>query len=249
LGRQVVRHAGPPGALLVADDVTLDRAVLGRPVALPALATRYVPGHVGLTSGNDFQCSRSRLRAAGRGRTMPRERTGRRATATSLPGGAPMLRSRPLLLPALCLLAALARAEDPPARSGIPDYRPVAGWPRLPADLKLGSVSAVATDSADRVYVFHRGKQPILVFDRDGKLLRSWGDDLVGNAHGLRLAHDGNVWATDIGNHLVMKFDPAGKLLLTLGTKGKAGDTPELFNKPTDVAVAPTGEFYVSDGY
>src|SRR5262249_35677998 len=49
--------------------------------------------------------------------------------------------------------------------------------------------------------------------------------------------------------HLVMKFDRDGKLLLTLGEKGKPGDGPDHFNKPTDVAVTPTGEFYVADGY
>ena len=89
-----------------------------------------------------------------------------------------------------------------------PEYRVVAGWPVLPAHLKLGGVTAVATDSADRVYVFHRGKNPILVFDRDGKLLRSWGDGLVKTAHGLRLDDKGNVWITDIGNHRVQIFAP-----------------------------------------
>jgi DNA-binding beta-propeller fold protein YncE len=131
----------------------------------------------------------------------------------------------------------------------IPDYRPVPGWPQLPDKLRLGQVSAVATDTADRVYVFHRGKQPILVFDRDGKFLRSWGDGLVKTAHGLRIDHEGNVWVTDIGNHQVLKFDREGKLLLTLGKKGQPGTTPDRFDRPTDVAVAPSGEFYVADGY
>jgi DNA-binding beta-propeller fold protein YncE len=146
------------------------------------------------------------------------------------------------------LLAARSAAEDA-AKVGIPDYRPVASWPQLPEDVKLGQVSAVATDSADRVYVFHRGKQPILVFDRDGKFLRSWGDDRIKTAHGLRIDRDNNVWVTDIGHHQVMKFDPGGKLLLTLGTKDEPGVGPDHFNKPTDVAVTPAGDFYISDGY
>ena len=148
----------------------------------------------------------------------------------------------------LLLLALPAFAEEP-RRSSFPDYRPVVGWPQLPANVKLGMVSAVATDSADRVYVFHRGKQPILVFDRDGKFLRSWGDDVLKTPHGLRIDRDNNVWVTDIGHHLLMKFDAEGKLLLTLGKKDQPGDTPEQFNRPTDIAIAPTGEFYVSDGY
>src|SRR5262245_3419156 len=130
-----------------------------------------------------------------------------------------------------------------------PDYRPVAGWPQLPPKLELGPVSAVATDAEDRVYVAHRGPRPVLVFDRDGTFLRSWGDDHIKTAHGLRVDPEGNVWVTDIGDHLVMKFDPEGKLLLSLGKKGQAGDQPDRFDRPTDVAVSPTGEFYVADGY
>lgn len=131
----------------------------------------------------------------------------------------------------------------------IPDYRPVPGWPQLPGEIKLGPVSAVATDSNDRVFVCHRGKQPILVFDREGKFLRSWGDDHITTPHGLRIDHENNVWLTDIGSHQVMKFDPQGKLLLSLGKKGEAGADREHFDRPTDVAVTPGGEFYISDGY
>ena len=80
----------------------------------------------------------------------------------------------------------------------------------------------MATDSADRVFVFHRGEQPIVVFDRDGKFLRSWGDGLVKKAHGLRIDREDNVWITDIGDHLVRKFDHEGKLLMTLGRQGRA---------------------------
>src|SRR5207249_2820571 len=117
------------------------------------------------------------------------------------------------------------------------DYQPVAGWMKLPDDVKLGPVSAVATDSTDRVYVFHRGARPILAFDRDGKYLRSWGDDRIKTAHGLRIDHENNVWVTDMGNHQVFKFDAEGKLLLSLGKKGEPGDGPDQFNRPTDVAV------------
>lgn len=153
---------------------------------------------------------------------------------------------RPALTLALALLASHAvRGADPP----FPDYRPVAGWPQLPQKLVLGPVSAVATDAKDRVFVAHRGPKPVLVFDRDGTFVRSWGDDHIKTPHGLRVDHEGSVWVTDIGNHLVMKFDPEGKLLLSLGTKGRAGDKPDQFDRPTDVAVTPTGEFYVTDGY
>jgi len=168
-----------------------------------------------------------------------------------LVGDRARLKHRRLGLLSLLLLAALtgpAWTDDGPTGT-FPDYRPVQGWPKLPDGVKLGPVSAVATDSADRVFVFHRGQHPVLVFDRDGKFLRSWGDDQIKAAHGLRIDHDNNVWITDTGYHQVFKFDAEGKLLLTLGTKGQPGVGPDSFNRPTDVAVAPTGEFYVADGY
>lgn len=150
-----------------------------------------------------------------------------------------------------CLTLLLAAVAALPAAAGerLPDYRPVPGWPALPEGVTLGSVSAVATDSADRVYVFHRGKRPILVFDRDGRFLRSWGDDHLRTPHGLRLDRDDNVWVTDIGTHQVLKFDAQGKLLLALGKKGEPGAGPDHFDRPTDVAVAPDGTVYVADGY
>jgi DNA-binding beta-propeller fold protein YncE len=167
-----------------------------------------------------------------------------------------------MLLRTCCLavlfaaVAALpAAAEDDPVRrderpaAKLPDYQPVPRWAKLPDDVKFAPVSAVATDSADRVYVAQRGEHPVLVFDRDGKFLRSWGDDHLKTPHGLRIDKDDNVWLTDIGNHQVLKFDADGKLLLTLGKKGKPGAGPDQFDRPTDVAVAPTGEFYVADGY
>lgn len=146
---------------------------------------------------------------------------------------------------ALAVLVVLSQ----PAFAEIPDYKPVADWPKLPANTEFGPVSAVATDSADRVYVFHRGPKPVLVFDRDGKYLRSWGDEQVKTAHGLRIDKDDNIWITDIGNHQVMKFDADGKLLLSLGKKGRAGTASDQFDRPTDVAFGADGDFYVSDGY
>jgi DNA-binding beta-propeller fold protein YncE len=153
--------------------------------------------------------------------------------------------SRPLLLALIFpLLTAALAAEDK-----FPDYRPVRDWPQGPPKVELGPVSAVATDAKDRVFVAHRGAKPILVFERDGKFIRSWGDEHIKTAHGLRIDPEGNVWVTDIGNHLVMKFDPEGKLLLSLGQKGRAGDKLDQFDRPTDVAVTASGEFFVTDGY
>ncbi|MBM3728759.1 MAG: hypothetical protein FJW40_25445 [Acidobacteria bacterium] len=122
----------------------------------------------------------------------------------------------------------------------------------MPEGFKFGRVSAVAADAQGNVYCFQRGKKadPIVVWDAKGTYLRSWGKGLFGNPHGLRVDRDGNVWVTDNGDHQVFKFSNTGKLLLTLGQKGKAGTTPDTFNRPTDIAFAPDGRhFYVSDGY
>src|SRR5437868_3903848 len=98
-----------------------------------------------------------------------------------------------------------------------PQYDPVPNWVQPPHGFQFGLVTAVATDKDDNLFVFHRGKKPIAVFDKQGKFLRSWGDGEVKTAHGLRLDRDGNVWTTDLGTHQVIKYDPAGKVLLKLG--------------------------------
>ena len=127
-------------------------------------------------------------------------------------------------------------------------FQPTVEFLKLPDGWTLGPCSAVAVSRKGEIYLLHRGKHPVLCFDTDGKFLRSWGDDLIKTAHGLRVDRDDNVWATDIGSHRVFKFDPTGKLLLALGN-GKPGMENDQFNKPTDVAFGPEGEFYVSDGY
>lgn len=160
-----------------------------------------------------------------------------------------MARRCVLFLAGLACCASIQALGDEKKSDKLPDYRPVSGWPKWPEDVKLGAVSAVATDSSDRVYVAHRGKRPVLVFDADGKFLRSWGDKEIDTAHGLRIDGKDNVWITDIGGHRVMKFTLEGKLLLALGKRGEKGDADDRFDRPTDVAVTPSGDFYVTDGY
>jgi DNA-binding beta-propeller fold protein YncE len=131
----------------------------------------------------------------------------------------------------------------------IPEYVAVANWLELPKDFKFGLATAVATDKDDNLFIFHRGKRPIAVFDKTGKFLRSWGDDMHVDAHGLRIDHEGNVWTTDLSTQQVVKYDPMGKVLLTLGTKNKHGKGQDRFNEPADVAVSAAGDIYVADGY
>src|SRR5215467_6383718 len=121
----------------------------------------------------------------------------------------------------------------------------------MPDGWKFGRVSAVTTDSKGDVYVFHRGPKadPIVVYDGKGKYLRSWGRGVFGNPHGLRADKDDNIWAVDNGDHQVFKFTREGKLLQSWGVKGKPGTDDKTFNRPTDIAFAANGDFFVSDGY
>jgi DNA-binding beta-propeller fold protein YncE len=132
------------------------------------------------------------------------------------------------------------------------DLRMAAATPdTMPKGWKLGRVSAVAVNAAGNVFVFHRGPSadPVMIFDAQGRYLRSWGRGSFEVPHGLRIDPADNVWTTDVGTHLVQKFTPDGQLLLTLGKKGQAGNTRDTFNKPTDIAFARNGDFYVADGY
>jgi len=155
----------------------------------------------------------------------------------------------PTLLVVLCALTASSSAED------AIDFRPVAGFLKLADDMKLGPCSGVDIDSRGNVFVIQRKSPPVLCFDSTGKLLRSWGTPLIGRdpdmqgAHGIRLDKDDFVWITDRDRNLVRKFDPAGQLLLTLGTERNPGTGPHQFNRPADVAFGREGEVYVADGY
>ncbi len=159
--------------------------------------------------------------------------------------------SRPLVMAALSLIcfSVLVCFALPLQAADEIQLSPAGSAVKPPAGLKLGACSAVAVNAQGELFLFHRGKQPILCFDSAGEFLRSWGDDDVGKAHGLRIDPEGHVWTTDIARHVVRKYTPDGKLLLTLGTLDKAGEGLDQFNMPTDVAFGPGGEFYVSDGY
>ena len=142
-------------------------------------------------------------------------------------------------------------------------YDVVEGWERLPAGFSHPDVAAVAVDRSGRVYLFCRAEHPVLVYERDGRFVRSWGEGMFTmRAHGITVAPDGAVWCVDDGDQTARKFEPDGRLLLTLGTSGRASDTGydgktvasiarggPPFNRPTNLAVAPSGDLYVTDGY
>jgi streptogramin lyase len=99
------------------------------------------------------------------------------------------------------------------------------------------------------VYAYTRGEHPLLVFDREGNLLASWGEGVVQVAHGIFIDAADNVYCTDRGAHCVYQFNGRGELVTSLGTRGQPGGDGEPFNMPTDVAIAPAGEWFISDGY
>jgi DNA-binding beta-propeller fold protein YncE len=149
----------------------------------------------------------------------------------------------------ICIAVLLFMSHAQTAKPRTASYHSVPDFPRLPAGWTLGAVSSVATDSKGDVLVFHRGEHPILVFDHDGKVLRSFGDGMFASPHGLRVDPKDNIWVTDNAAHTVTKFNHDGKVLMTLGEKNVAGEDANHFNKPTDIAFAANGDFYVSDGY
>jgi DNA-binding beta-propeller fold protein YncE len=134
-------------------------------------------------------------------------------------------------------------------------------WGSLPTGWSFGPVSAVAADSKDRIYAFQRKDPPVLVFDRDGNYLNSWGNSAIADPHGFYIGPDDTVYLTDRDDHVALKFTLDGKPLSILGKRGQPSDTgctedggqvlraAGPFNKPTEMVVAPSGDLYVSDGY
>ena len=148
-------------------------------------------------------------------------------------------------------------------------YRVVEGWERLPEGYRHLDGVGVATDAQDRVYFITRSDSRVIVFERDGSFVTSWGEGVfTPRTHCIRFGPDGSIYTADDGDHTVRKFTPDGKQLMMIGTPGAPSDTghdPTLvelydrmrsikrggppFNKPTAVAIAENGDLYVTDGY
>jgi hypothetical protein len=135
--------------------------------------------------------------------------------------------------------------------SGEHRYRVVENWAKLPEGWEFKDAAAVACDSKDRVYVFNRGEHPMIVFDREGNFLKSWGEGQYPRAHGLHIDANDILYLTDDAGHVVRKCSTDGKVLLELGVPGKPAPymSGEPFHRCTHTALSPKGEIYVSDGY
>lgn len=132
---------------------------------------------------------------------------------------------------------------------GTHQYTVEENWWTLPDGWEFGWIPAVAVDSQDRVYVYSRSEHPMVVFDRDGNFLTSWGDDILKDAHGIFIDADDNIYCVERETHVMHKFTTDGELLMTLGTMDTPGPEGEPFNLPTDFALGPDGEMFISDGY
>jgi len=144
-------------------------------------------------------------------------------------------------------------------------YELVPDWARLP-DGWVMAQTAIAVDGDDRVYLFNRSEHPMIVLERDGTFVDSWGEGLLTSAHGLFIDVDQNLYLPLINAHVVLKCDRSGNVLMTLGTWNEPSDpllTDDFaalfqhpverasppFTLPTDVAVASDGTIFVTDGY
>ncbi len=170
--------------------------------------------------------------------------------------------------PLIVMLGVLAAAGSAHAQSNT--YGTESGvWGKLSEGRTWGATSAVYPSPDGRtIWVGDRcgvntcagadEVDPILQFDLEGNLLKSFGAGLILWPHGMYVDREGNVWVADaLGfgqqpegrGHEVLKFSPDGELLMTLGTKGVAGRGSDTFRKPSDVVVAPNGDIFVADGH
>jgi DNA-binding beta-propeller fold protein YncE len=133
------------------------------------------------------------------------------------------------------------------------DYVAVADPLPLPEGSKMGAPASVAYDSRGNLFVLYRGAQAMAEFDPNGKFVRAFGDGFR-RTHGLTIDRDDNFWVTDVGSHIVVKLDKQGNTLLTIGTKGEAGEWNEAtqshhLNEPNEVAIGPNGDVFVVQGH
>ena len=166
---------------------------------------------------------------------------------------------------------AYAQQQPPEIRfQSVPDFL------KLPPDLYLGEATGVAVNSKGHVFVFSRGSTTgpaygaasaqLLEFGPDGKFIREIGHHLYAwsFAHTVKVDKDDNIWVTDKGSDIVIKFNPEGRVALVFGRKQEASDegteplkhvkpplppVDGMFRQVTDVAWDSAGNTYISDGY
>jgi len=178
-------------------------------------------------------------------------------------------------LAVLCLVFALPVLAQ---QSTVPEiaYRSVPDFLKLPPDLYLGEVAGVAVNSKGHIFVFSRGSTngpaygagaaQLLEFSPEGKFIREIGHNLYAwsYAHAVKVDKQDNIWVTDKGSDMVVKFNPEGKVVLVFGRKQEASDETTgplkhlkpplppvdgMFRQVTDVTWDSAGNTFISDGY
>ena len=160
-----------------------------------------------------------------------------------------------------------AAGQQNTERPNLPNpYRTIYDIVTMPAGRTMGSTNAINVDGKGNIWVFERcgvnscaesNLDPILQFDPAGRLIRSFCGGKFVFPHGVEFDADGNVWIVDAGivegvkGSQIFKYTPDGRLLLELGKAGVRGtnDSKDLFNEPSDLAIAPNGELWVADGH
>ena len=135
-------------------------------------------------------------------------------------------------------------------------------WGVLPEGWRAGVVTGIVADSQDRVYVCQQQRDPpVLVFDREGKFLDSWGTGYIVEPHTMYIGPDDVIYLADRGAHVAMKLSVSGEVLLEVGNRDQSSDTGCFedegvvlraggpFNRPTRLSPSPSGDLYASDGY
>ncbi|MGB1748975.1 MAG: peptidyl-alpha-hydroxyglycine alpha-amidating lyase family protein [Dehalococcoidia bacterium] len=132
-------------------------------------------------------------------------------------------------------------------------FEPEVGWPAVPHGIRLHEATSLAVDNdADRVYVFNRGTHPMVVFNRDGDFVESWGQGQYIRPHGVHVAPDGDLLLVDDAGHSLRRTTSSGEIKLELGTHGEPSEWQQgsPFNRPTDAYISPvSGDMFVTDGY
>lgn len=142
-------------------------------------------------------------------------------------------------------------------------YEYVENWGLNQDQVCFKAIAGISVDSNDHIYVLTRTETPVVVMNKEGEILETFGQGVFGRAHGLYRDSDGFLFGVDDHDHAVYKFSPDKKLIMTLGTKGEASDTGYVskdyknvvlraagpFNRPTRLTTDKAGNLYVTDGY
>ncbi|MBI4559942.1 MAG: hypothetical protein HY706_20315 [Candidatus Hydrogenedentes bacterium] len=137
--------------------------------------------------------------------------------------------------------------------SGEHSYELVEGWGKLPDRIRYGYTHGVCEDSQGRILIHNQSPDAVIIFDAAGKFIKSWGKEFKDGAHGMQLSRENGVeylYLADYVRHIVVKTTLDAEMVWTLGYPQESGvyQNPDQY-KPTNVAIAPNGDFYVADGY